>query len=144
MRSNTPDRRVKPMPSLLDIAPPELSAEEIDIRGTKLRVSGIVAEDWAALYARFPTLRLIVSGRSGDTVSPVELLGAQAGLIAAGLGQIGNAEIEHAVVERLGAEDQKAIVEAIMRLSMPGHIFSPLLGAGAPAGDASGKAAATK
>jgi hypothetical protein len=49
------------MPSLVDIAPPELTAEEVEIRGTKLKVQGISGEGWMTLYARHPVMRALVA-----------------------------------------------------------------------------------
>lgn len=114
------------MPSLLDIAPPEITAETVDIRGTALKVSAIDNEGWMRLHARFPELRSLVSGRPGD-MSPAVVLKMNAALIAAGLGKADDAEIEHAALDRLSIVDQSQIVEVIVRLSMPGHVFGPLL-----------------
>lgn len=124
------------MPSLLDIAPPELTAEEVDIRRgeklTKLKVGGVPNDGWAALYARFPAMRALVAGRTEEAPAP-ELFAAQAALIAAGLGSLGNPEIERGIMDRLTADEQISIVNTIVRLSMPGHVFGPLLnGAAAP------------
>lgn len=132
------------MPSLLDIAPPELSAETVEIRGTKLSVGGIAADGWAALYSRFPVLRALVTGRTAD-LPLEELIRGQAALIAAGLGSAGDPEIEGAVMDLLTVDDQRQIVETVVRLSMPGHYLRPLLDGQAVAdGDGPGKAAATK
>lgn len=117
------------MPSLLDVAPPELMAEEIDIRGTKLKVQGITGEGWMILYARHPVMRALVSGRA-EGLSAVETFAAQAALIAAGLGQVGDAETERLVMDRLTTDEQRQVVEMIVRLSMPGHVFGPLLNGG--------------
>jgi len=114
------------MPSLLDIAPPELSAETIDIRGTSLKVCGIGADAWAVLYSRHPDLRAIVTGRT-EGLSPISMFAAQAALIAAGLGSLGDVEIERAVMSRLTADEAGTIAAMIVRLSMPGHVFAPLL-----------------
>lgn len=126
------------MPSVLDIAPPELTAEEVEIRRgdeiTKLKVGGIPNDGWAALYARFPAMRALVAGRAEETPPP-ELFAAQAALIAAGLGSLGNPEIERGVMHRLTADEQNSIVQTIVRLSMPGHVFGPLLGGAAAPDD---------
>lgn len=114
------------MPSLLDVAPPELTAETVEIRGTPLTVSAIDNEGWARLHARFPELRSLLAGREA-ALSPIVAMKSQAALIAAGLGHPDDDETERLVMERLNAEDQKQIVETVVRLSMPGHVFGPLL-----------------
>jgi hypothetical protein len=129
------------MPSLLDIAPPELSAETIDIRGTPLKVSGIGADHWAALYSRFPELRAVVTGKGNAADHPVEQFNAQVALIATGLGSHGDPEIERGIIDRLTTAEQLVLVQAIVRLSLPGYVMSPLLkaadaGAAAPSGEA--------
>lgn len=132
------------MPSLLDIAPPEITAEEVDIRGTKLRVQGIGADEWARLYARFPDLRAFIAGER-ESMPALSRVQSQAAVIAAGVGSPGDPEMERAVMERLSNDDQGRIVDVINRLSMPGHIFGPLLNGAAPADPApSTEAPATK
>lgn len=133
------------MPSLLDIAPPELSAETVDIRGTTLTVCGIAADGWATLYSRFPVLRAIMAGRSIEGAA-LDVLRAQSALIAAGTGAPGNADVERAAMVNLTEDDQKMLVETIRRLSLPGHVYGPLLDGAAEDGAAAGpgKAAATK
>lgn len=114
------------MPSLLDIAPPELSAETVEIRGVTLTVRGVRADEWAILYSRFPELRALVSGRDDDAARD-RLYAAQAALIAAGTGYIGNAEIERAAMMNLGPDDFPALVDRILRLTNPGDLMVPLL-----------------
>lgn len=114
------------MPSLLDIAPPEITAEDVDIRGTRLSVKGLPAEEWARLYARFPELRAVVAGRA-ENVSTLAAFAGQAALVAAGLGKPCDGDTEHLVMERLNRDEQQTLVETIVRLSLPGHVFGPLL-----------------
>ena len=116
------------MPSLLDIAPPEIGAKEIEIRGTVLRVRGIAAVDWASLYARFPELRAMVGGGSED-IDRLRAMMAQSALIAAGTGQPGDADVERAAMSNLSADERQSLIEDIIRLSLPGDVFSPLLDA---------------
>lgn len=116
------------MPSLVDIAPPELTAEEIDIRGTKLKVQGITGEGWMTLYARHPALRAIVSGHT-EGLAPAELFASTVALIAVGLGS-GDPKTERLVMDRLTTDEQRQVAEVIVRLSMPGHVFGPLLNGG--------------
>jgi hypothetical protein len=118
------------MPSLLDIAPPEIAGKEVDIRGTKLPIAGIAAIDWAKLYARFPELRAVVSGRETpgeDNARNVQMMLAQCALIAAGTGHPGDAEVERAAMVQITREEQAMLAEEIIRLSNPGDVFSPLL-----------------
>lgn len=133
------------MPSLLDVAPPEIAAQEFPVRGVKLQLRGVIAADWAVLYGRFPDLRRVVTGKVDGTESPVQMVAAQAALIAAGLGQLGDPDIERSAMSNLTGDEQRGITETILRLSLPGDVFSPLLDAAAPdAADASGRAADTK
>lgn len=114
------------MPSLADVAPPELTAETVDIRGTPLRVQAIDGEGWMRLHTRFPELAPILDGRAGD-LTRLETLRVQAGLIAAGLGAPDDAATERLVVDKLTPADQQRIMEVIFRLSLPGHVYRPLL-----------------
>jgi hypothetical protein len=122
------------MPSLLDIAPPEIGAREVAIRGVTLKVRGIVAADWAALYARFPELRVMVGG-GGEDIDRLRAMAAQSALIAAGTGMPGDADVERAAMSNLSADERQSLIEDIIRLSLPGDVFSPLLDAGLPDGD---------
>lgn len=112
------------MPSLADLAPPELTAETVEIRGVELKVRAIDNDGWMRLHTRFPALRAILSGRSVPRVEEVEM---QAGLIAAGLGKIDDPDTERLVLANLATEDQQRIMEVIFRLSLPGHVYGPLL-----------------
>lgn len=128
---------------LLDIAPPEVTQEEIDIRGTKLVLRGITNLEMAALYKRFPLLakqaagakrhdelvamETLTAGQAAElarlTIAPEDelLLGMETmpALIAAGLGQIGNAEIEAGACERLSQEERLAVLAVVTRLTFP-------------------------
>jgi len=121
------------MPSLVDIAPPEIGAKEVEIRGKVLRVRGIAAVDWAALYARFPELRIMVGGGSDD-IDRLRAMMAQSALIAAGTGDPGDPDAERAAMSNLSAEERQSLIEDIIRLSLPGDVFGPLLDAGLPNG----------
>lgn len=132
------------MPSILDVAPPELSAETKVIRGTPLNLQGIPGDQWALLYSRFPAMRLLVVGGEPSADQNIELLKAQLALIAAGMGQLGNDDIERAVLERLTPDERQDLTQTIMRLSV-GRNLSPLLdGAAAGADDRSTAAPATR
>ncbi len=117
------------MPSLLDIAPPELAGKDIDVHGQKLSIQGIVAEDWARLYARFPELRQLVAGQDGDAPDRLRMMQAQSAMIAAGTGHAGEREHERAVMHKLTADEQAFVASEIIALSMPGNVFGPLLDA---------------
>lgn len=120
------------MPGLLDIAPPEIAAERIDIRGTELEVRGIRNRDWAALLRRFPELRKQAAGiavtEEDMAVASIEVMPA---VIAAGLGNLGDAKTEALIVERLTDAEQAEVFGAVMRLTNPP---SPLAESPAAAG----------
>jgi hypothetical protein len=124
------------MPSLLDIAPAEISTKQVDVRGVPIDVVGLDAETWAALYREHPVLAKVVRGE------PVEDRGtmvmAQAALIAAGTGHVQDKAHMGAAL-RLSAEEQTQLVSAIVDLSYASEIFVPLLG---PAAEELLKAAA--
>lgn len=122
------------MPSLLDIAPPEISAVEVDIRGTKLRVAGIAALEWAMLYGRFPELRRLVLGDVVEGGDRLRFLAAQSAVIAAGTGHPGDADIERASMTVLTFDERQELFEEILRVSLPGDVLSPLLDGSPPAG----------
>lgn len=124
------------MPSLADVAPPELAAEEIDVRGTLLKVRGLSGEEWMALYARFPEFAAVLGGKSDAQISGITEVRSQAALIASALGCPGDAATEALVLERLSGDDQRLVMSAAVRLSHPGHIFGPLLNGAAPVGPA--------
>lgn len=120
------------MPSLLDIAPPEIAAERIDIRGTELEVRGIRNREWALLLRRFPELRKQAAGltipEEDMAVASIEIMPA---VIAAGLGNTGDEKTETLIAERLTDAEQAEVFGAIMRLTNPP---SPLAESPAPAG----------
>jgi hypothetical protein len=117
------------MLSLLDVAPPEVVVTEIDIRGVKLPLRGVRAADWATLYARFPELREIVAGRDGGNMDRLRAIAAESALIAAGTGKTGNADIERAAMTNLTMEERRSLIDEIIKISLPGDVFGPLLDA---------------
>lgn len=117
------------MPSLLDIAPPEISAEQVEVRGVTLRVAGIPAIDWAMLYGRYPELRKVMLGEESDGRDRLRFLAAQSAVIAAGTGHPGDAEIERASMAVLTFDERQQLFDQIIRLSLPGDVLSPLLDA---------------
>jgi hypothetical protein len=116
------------MPSLTDLVRPELTAKDIETSAGPLTVRGIKAKEWAQLYSTHPILRFIVSGRKpeGDNIV-IESMHAQAALIAAAAGKIGDEAEEEAAMENLSAEDMEKIIDVVLRMSYPGHVFRPLL-----------------
>src|SRR5438105_4445478 len=55
---------ISPNVRLLDIAPPEVTKEEVDIRGTKLVLRGITNPEMARLYKRFPVFARQIAGEA--------------------------------------------------------------------------------
>jgi hypothetical protein len=105
------------MASLLDIAP----ATEV-VRG--VTVYGISARGIANLLGRFPELRALVMGREVDAQTLIDLApDGIAAILAAGLGSPGDHAIE-AAADRLPIESQFDMLEAILRLTLPGG-FGP-------------------
>lgn len=116
------------MNSLLDIAPPEITAKEIEIRGTKFNIRGISAKEWAVLYARFPELKKAVSGEAVPAqTSVIRALGMWGAVIAAGCGKAGDAAIEQAAVTNLSDDEQRDVFGEIVAISHKGAVFGPLL-----------------
>jgi hypothetical protein len=127
--------------SLLDIAPPEVVAEEVDIRGTKLRVRGITNLEMATIYKRFPVFAKMVAGDARRlellailtltpgqaaelarlTVAPEDELSCNIeiapAMIAAGLDELGSEEIEAGISQRLSKEEQRTVLAVVMRLT---------------------------
>lgn len=116
------------MNSLLDIAPPEITSKEIEIRGKKFPIQGISAKEWAVLYARFPELKRAVSGETVPAeTSVIRALGMWGAVIAAGCGKAGDAAIEQAAVINLTDEEQRDLFGEIVAISHKGAVFGPLL-----------------
>lgn len=133
------------MPSLLDIAAPQINRRQVDIRGTMVDVQGITGEVWAELYGKFPALKTIVQGGSAEGVDRAQGVIATAAMIAAGTGHHGDTAHVAAAV-RLSGEEQQKLLQVIIEISYPGEIFIPLVGgetallhalSGAPDGRAS-------
>lgn len=125
------------MPSLLDIAPPEISAEEIDIRGTKLAVRALGARDIATLFKRFPVMARQAAKAEVDPgdalISSIE---AAPAIIAAALDCLGDAATEELVEKRLSAEEKRDVLAVVMRLTGPDSdpLALPVGNAAGPAG----------
>src|SRR5688572_21690040 len=108
------------MPGLLDIAPPEIAAERINVRGTELEVRGIRNREWALLLRRFPELRKQAAGiavsEEDMAVASIEIMPV---VIAAGLGSAGDAKTETLIAERLTDAEQAEVFSVVMRLTNP-------------------------
>jgi hypothetical protein len=138
--------------SLLDIAPPEVASEKVDIRGTKLSVRAISNLEMAVLYKRFPVFakqvasdarRLellaipkLTEGQAAEldrlTVLPEDGLACDAEMrpvmIAASLGELGNEKFEAGVSERLSKEEQSGVLSVVMRLTYPNRVGDRAIG----------------
>jgi hypothetical protein len=106
------------MVGLLDIA--DLT-REVEVRGTKISVTGISTKGVASLLDKFPDLRKIVAQRS-DEVSAESLVAqvpdAVAAVIAAGCGYPGNEEaMDKAAMLSVG--EQAEIIDAIFQITFP-------------------------
>ncbi|RWQ12334.1 hypothetical protein [Mesorhizobium sp.] len=135
------------MAGLLDIAP---LTEKVPVGGAKVEVFGVSAKGVAVLLARFPELRLLMTGRD---VGPEKLM-AMGGdvveaIIAAGIGFPGDDAQEEAA-GRLNVEAQADLLAATLRLTFPnglGPFVEKLTALGAVMGGGaavSAKAPATK
>lgn len=104
------------MTSLLDIAP---IGEDVEIDGKAIKVRGLSVSEIAHLLARFPHLRRVFDGAEADLAQVLTLIGDAVGpVIAAGTGNFGKAEEELAAAS-LGPETAVALIEPILRLTMP-------------------------
>lgn len=104
------------MVGLLDIAQ---ASEEVSVAGQTVAIYAVNARGIAILLKRFPELRMILTGKEVDQVQLIEMFpDAIAAIVAAGLGEPGNKELE-ARVEKLGVGEQTAIIAAIWRQTFP-------------------------
>ncbi len=132
------------MPGLLDIAPPEVLSETIEIRGGTLTLRGFTAREYAGLLRRFPKLGVepepaAAGGEEGaepiakPPPSGEEMLAdfdLQLAIIAAGLGEAGNAQTEAEIDRRLTEAERKQAFDIVTRLTREANP-NPPLGAGA-------------
>lgn len=127
--------------SIFDIPPPEIGREELDIRGKKLPVQGISAENWVSLYKRFPVLvRGAALGVNPENVdaSPIDMVKMEAAICAAGLGQSGDDAAELAVINNLSRNERQLVMMTSINLSRPGDALGPLLAGDAAEAGSSG------
>lgn len=112
------------MATLLDIA--EVS-ELISVPGkggTKqmVEVFGVSSEGIAYLFKKFPEIRQLITGKAVERETLAELApGAIAAIIAATTGMPGNKKAE-LIASRLPLETQLDILDATVRLTMPGGL----------------------
>lgn len=110
------------MATIFDIAPRD--PEKVEIRGITLEIRGIKNAEFSALCERFPELRKQMQGQPTDGLAGrFDLIPA---VIAAGLGQCGDASAETAVVERLSIGEQTDLCSRILKLTMPTADAGPL------------------
>lgn len=105
------------MPSLLDIAPPEIATEKVLIErsGIELEVRGLSAFELARMTKRFPDWARQQQGIDIPAENVIALnVDIAVAIAAAGLG-FDDAEVE----SRLTPDEVAKVVEAIMRLTMP-------------------------
>lgn len=107
------------MVGLIDIAP---VTSTVSIRGSKITVTGVSARGVAHLLARFPSLRLLMTGRDVELDEIIRLGGdVVAAIIAAGIGKPGD-EAQEAAVDNLSLEEQADLLFAIIRLTIPNGV----------------------
>ncbi|MET3995831.1 hypothetical protein ABID65_007503 [Bradyrhizobium sp. S3.9.2] len=106
------------MPGLLDVAP---SFETHTINGTDVHVTGVSATGIAVLLDRFPEVRALLTGKAVD-LSPEDIMSkvpmAIDAILAAGTGNPGDPAAE-AVASKLPAGDQLALLQKIIKVTMP-------------------------
>lgn len=129
------------MPSLLDIAPPEIATEKVPIEraGTEVEVRGLSAFELARMTKRFPDWARQQQGIEIPVENVIAMnVEIAIAVAAAGLG-VDDAEVE----KRLTPDEVTRVVEAVMRLTMPSQRpFGEAPGNGDAA--ESGKASGTK
>lgn len=104
------------MTSLLDVAP---LSEKVTVGSSEIMVFGVSAKGVAALLARFPDLRSLISGREVEAERILEFGGdVVAAIIAAACGYPGDEKAE-AVASSLSVDAQADLLQAAMRLTLP-------------------------
>lgn len=106
------------MPGLLDIAG---APSRVSVRGTEIDVFGVSAEGIAYLMANFPEIKSMFAGKEvsldAQTLA-TKAPRALAAIIAAGTGQVGNAQAE-AVAASLAVDEQAELLAKIVELTFP-------------------------
>lgn len=115
------------MATLLDIA---TVSEFVEVPGKpgkdgkpqEVEVFGVAAEGIAMLFQRFPEIRMLMTGKSLEKDAIAKLAApAIAAIIAASTGSPGDKKAE-LIARRLPLECQMDILEATVRLTMPGGV----------------------
>lgn len=132
------------MTSLLDIAP---ACQLVKIGEGEVECYGISAKGLVSLMTRFPDLRRMMTGVEVTTEALLALAPeAVAAVIAAGTGHVDEPDHE-AAAERLSIDIQADLLEAILRITMPGGarpLADKLARLAGVVGDESGKGPATR
>jgi hypothetical protein len=113
------------MADLLDIAP-STAVEVVKIDGLRVNVRGVSVDAIASIVARFPELKSLVDGGSGDSFLSrlIQGCGAAVGpIIAAGCGHLADEAYEHHAAKLL-PEHQMKFLKAIFGLTFPNGIGS--------------------
>jgi hypothetical protein len=113
------------MADLLDIAP-STAVEVVKIDGLRVNVRGVSVDAIASIVARFPELKSLVDGGSGNSFLPrlIQGCGAAVGpIIAAGCGHLADETYEQHAASLL-PEHQMKFLKAIFGLTFPNGIGS--------------------
>lgn len=107
------------MPGLSDIA---RSFRTVKVGNTDVEVPGISAEGIAYLFHRFPIIKDLIGGKPNLEAEDLIKIApeALAAIIAVGTGSM--KPEDEAVAAKLGAESQLALLEAIVKETMPGGV----------------------
>lgn len=106
------------MVSIIDIAPPA-TGQKVTVLGQEVEIFGITNRMWAALARRYPELkRKFAQLEVPPEDMKVSGMESAPAIIAAGLGKLGDDEVE-AAVDRLPNDAQIALMNAIMELTYP-------------------------
>lgn len=107
------------MVGLIDIVP---AATSVSVRGSQIDVYGVSVSGIGQLFARFPEIRQMVSGREVTVEAIAKLSGpVVAAIIAAGTGKAGDEKTE-SIAEALSFSDQVELLYAIWEATFPNGI----------------------
>lgn len=108
------------MTSVLDIV---RIHEEVEVGGQTVKVYGLSTRAIADLLQKFPDLQLLVAGRSELDAKGLMAIAPDAvsSILAAALGEGDNPETI-ALCDQLPMYSQMSIMEAVIKLTMPGGI----------------------
>lgn len=106
------------MVSIVDIAPPP-AGRKVTVLGQEVEIFAITNRMWAALARRYPELkRKFAQLEVPPEDMKVSGMESAPAIIAAGLGKLGDDEVE-AAIDRLPNDAQIALMNAIMELTYP-------------------------